>query len=172
MEKKHRFALPRSLKNLQEGVYRLLELPKLAELRVTPGGIELTRSTDEPIPSGILQSFEGAEDQYPEIELIIEAVALDVLAFDPSHHPLTVLLKLFEAVTSKDLRAVAWYAPADDSLDAYLGLPESTLPQSLFGLPVRYVAPSMLENKLLLLASETAFAMDASYGIVADIGVL
>lgn len=168
-----RLPMPPTEAYLQQVVSLLLRLPKLTEVRVSVSGIEVKRTIeDEPVvPETIVELSRGLVPEEPELQLLLKNVELEVLPYAPDRHQLTALILMTEKVRQRGVYATAWYVTEGDGLDFFLAQPRGTVPAYLFGLPVHYVAEEQLPvGKLLLLGSTTRYTIDATYGVITDIG--
>lgn len=173
--KGQRILLPSSLERLQEVVMMCLRLPALLELRVTHDGVDVKRGVSDGelvVPETIRELGQGAEPPQVDTEFLLRALALEELPFEPDRHPLHTFRDMMDRVSQiQQLYPVLWLSPRGDSLDAYMALPQGTMPRMLFGLPVHYVDEDQLPGgRLLLVGSTTRYVVDASYGVTADIG--
>jgi hypothetical protein len=172
--KSQRVPLPATEKRLQQTVLLILRLPQLLEMRLTLHGIEVRRGVeeDEPVvPETIVEVAKGISPDVPELAFLLKGLEIAVLPLDPNRHQLTTLIEMTNSLQARGLLACAWFVTEGDGLDAFLAQSPGTLPTSLFGVSVYYVAEDQLpEGKLLLVGSSTGHLIDASHGITADIG--
>lgn len=170
-----RLPLPANETRLRQLVLELLKLDRLLELKLTPRGIEVQRAVepDEPVvPETMIELGQGLDPPVPDFEALLKHLPLmESLDFDLERHPLTTLIMLSTKVYARRLRPAGWFIVEGDQLDAFLGQDEGTVPSELFGVPVHYVPQEQLpEGKIVLLGSTTGYAIDAVYGVGADIG--
>jgi len=170
-----RLPLPANEKRLQQLVLMLLKLDRLLELKLTPRGIEVKRGVepDEPVvPETIVELGRGMEPPSPDVDFLLKHLPLmESLDFDLDRHPLTTLVVLMARVRTRGLCPAGWFVAEGDQLDEFLGQDEGTLPGELLAVPVHYVPSDQLpKGKLLLVGSTTGHAIDAVYGVGADIG--
>jgi len=172
--KTQKLSMPTNARRLADLVLLLLRVPRMQALRVTPGGIEVSRQVepDEPIvPLTLVEMSEGIVQEYVDLDMLLKTIVVEALPFDPDRHPLTTLITMFTRVCSRGLFPSDFYAPDGDGLDAYLGQAAGTLPTDLFGIPVHYVMEDQLpEGRLLLVGADTRASVDARYAITADMG--
>ncbi len=168
-----RLPMPPTEARLHELVGHLLRLSGLLELRVTPQGVAVTRGledVEEPVvPETLVDLARGVVPDEPDLAFLLQRVELEALPLDPARHQLHVLLDVVERVRRRGYKPCAWYVAQGDDLDAYLAQPMGTVPAWLFAIPVRYVsADDLPPGKLVLLGSKTGYAVDAAYGVAAD----
>jgi hypothetical protein len=172
--KSQRLSMPATERRMQETVLSILRLPRLLELKVTKGGIEVKRSVEgdeEIVPRTLADVAEGIEPDVPDADFLLKHIELHELSLDRERHPLTTLVKMCDHVKHRGLFCVGWYVANGDSLDWFLGQDKGTVPNFLFGIPVHYVPDDQVpEGRLVLVGAKSQYAIDASYGISADIG--
>lgn len=171
---KQRLPLPGHAGRLQEVALQILRLPHLLELKVTPNGLDVMRHSleGEPVvPESLVELARGLEAPLPDLPFLLGHIEVEELPFDPTRHPLHTLMGMFDAVSLRNLYPVCWFVREGDSLDAFLALPVGTKPAVFLGQPVYYVTSEELpEARMLLVGARTRQAIDATYGITADIG--
>jgi hypothetical protein len=166
--------LPGNEIRLQEVIAQVLRLKSLLELKITPNGLEVRRQvqSEEPVvPESIAELARGLDAPLPDLPFLLGRLELEELRFDPDRHPLHTVMNMFERVGAQHLHPTCWFVRDGDDLDAYVALPVGAKPQVFLGHPVHYVTDDALpEGKLLLVGSRTRQAIDAVYGVTADIG--
>jgi hypothetical protein len=165
--------LPRSPEELVALFKRLIELPGIQKVEVTPQNITVQRliSDQEQV---IPEVGEGEAAEVDPIFLptaISKNEALVELSFDPERHPYHALLGATDMIHEKKLRPSFIVAPEGEWLGAYLGLPEGTVPESCFGMRVIYTRDDAFEDKLLVLGGLSNLLTDVSIGVAINLGV-
>lgn len=159
---------------MQDAVVSVLRLSRVAEVRITPEGIDVKRQIEDEeavIPESIRQAARDIDEDMPDTGFLLSNITVESLPLDPERHALTTLIAMMSRLHERGLYPSAWYVARGDTLDAFLGQAEGTLPSFLFGVPVYYVEEDHVpEGRLVLIGSRTRYAIDTVYGITADIG--
>lgn len=165
--------LPRSPEELVLLFKRLIELPGIQRVEVTPQNIIVQRlisDNEQVIP-------DAGEGESTEIDIgflltsISKNEALIELPFEPDRHPYHALLSATAHIHDKKLRPCFLIAPEGEWLGAYLGLPEGAVPESCFGMRVVYTRDEAFEDKLLVLGGPSNLLTDVSIGVAINLGV-
>lgn len=164
-------ALPRTAEELVALFKRVIELPDLQKVEVTPTQVLVQRlvSDDE----SVIPEPEDARDEAdPEfiLKTIEKSGGLVELEFDPNRHPYISLLDATGKISAKKFRPSYVIAPAGGWLGAFLGLPEGAEPETCFGMKVIYTGSDLFEDKLLVLGGPSNLLTDVAYGVVIDMG--
>lgn len=170
----HRLPLPKSHEQLESLLLQLVRMPMLQELKLGLHGIEVKRGVEEDevvVPESLQELAKGMSPPDPDVAFMLKQLTLVEVEPDAKRHPLTTLIVMMEMVRNAGYNAVDWYVCDGDSLDAYVCNPKGTQPSFLFGVPVHYVAESVVpEGRLVLVGSPTRFSIDAAYSVTAEIG--
>lgn len=172
--KTQRMPLPVNERALHEVTGLILRLPQLHELKVTTTGVEVRRGVgteEEVVPETVLEIARGVAPDAPDAAFLLSRIELESLPASHEMHPLHVLMSMMMRLQERRLLPCVWYVAVGDHLDKYLALRRGTLAPMLFAVPVHYVSEDQLpEGKLVLVGSPTRYLVDASYGVLADIG--
>lgn len=166
-------ALPRSPEELVGLFKRLIELPGIQKVEVTPQNITVQRLISD--QEAVIPEAGEGEAAEVDVSFLLTSITktemLVELPFDPERHPYHALLGATAHIHEKKFRPSFLVAPEGEWLGAYLGLPEGTVPESCFGMRVIYTRDDAFEDKLLVLGGPTNLLTDVSIGVAINLGV-
>lgn len=167
-----RLGLPKTEQSLRQFILGALRLEHVTALEVTPTSVLVERfvEPDGEVLTPALKAVHAGTSLEPDLDTLLQVLHLEALTFDPAGHILHLLMALYETVRRFGVQPVVLFARAGDDLSAALGMPVSSAPTSLFGVPVVYVEGGLEEGSVLLVGSPSPFLADATHGVVADIG--
>lgn len=171
--RKAAYPLPTNPKALERFMCETLRLGWLTLVEVTSSGIKIERHVHEgepALPASLSGLLQGTEPLDPDLPFLLQHVVVEQMPFNPERHILHTLIELFEVLKRRQLNIVALYVAAGDELAAALGLATGTDIPRLFGVPIYYVAEGIDPGHLLAVGSPTPFIVDATTGVVADLG--
>jgi hypothetical protein len=164
--------LPRTAEELVALFKRVVELPGIQKIEVTPAQVLVQRLVADG-ESVIPEPEEENESLDPAfiLSLIEKNGGLVALEFDPARHPYISLLEATSKISAQKLRPTFIVVSPGGWLGAFLGLPEGEFePDTCFGMKVIYTANEIFEEKLLVLGGPSNLLTDVSYGVVIDMG--
>ena len=162
--------LPRTIEEIVALFKRVVELPHTHEIKLTPAEFSVQRMVadgESVVPS--------SEDEVAEIDpadlltALEKSDALHQLKFDPERHPYQALEFATRMITSFRLRPSHIVAPSGEWLSAFLDLTDPR-PERVFGMQVVYTDKAIFEDKILVVGGPTTMLIDASVGVIINMG--
>lgn len=154
--------LPRGLNALFSALKKIIHLPNVAELRVTPGGISVTRAVaagEEVLPDTL--------DDYTSLEGLVMAVLekVTLTTIEPLEGGLLpTALEAFNLIGREGLVVTGVVAPWDSgSLRDALGAKEP--PTHFFGAPVYYELDDSYHAQCIVLGGTSHLIDDYTRGV-------
>ncbi len=166
---KESVALPSGHARLVEFLAKLLQLPALQEVRVSPAGISVTRGVEPVIPEGLHALLAGDAAGEPDLLFLMQRLDLQVLPAEKQRHQLETFVEAFAALGGR--HPVLLASRTVDELAGYLGYEEGKILTTLFGVPV--VAHSYVESgHFILFGSPTGHHFEIDTAVLLDTGAL
>lgn len=169
VRKTHSEPLPASVEKVVAMFKRVLQLPNVQEIRVTPNTFEVTRLL-EPTETSVMPEPESIQDIDFDF-LLSNLRVLEEVSFSPDNHPYIDLVKATQKINSQKLVVSAMAAPTPEVLCAFFGLDDDPTLTHVLGIPVIFHRDSRYPMKLVILGGSTNYISDASTGVIIDMGV-
>jgi hypothetical protein len=147
---------------------RAMVQPGVQEVRITAKGVEVTREMEE--AEGPVVDVGGDVD----IEFLFEHIELLTAPYNPELHGTAALFSAARRLATQRKVAVRWIViPSWKLVSAWLGLEDSEPPKAVWGLEAVYVAPSVTNERVILLGApeHRYWLSDTVAGITVDMGV-
>lgn len=166
--RKHEEPLPSTFDGVISYLKKVLILPSVQKVEVTPSHITIFREVREGevvVPSADVEEIEVA------IGDLIKNLSLANYKYTPGEHPYVCLERGVRILTNSDLFVTHILAPEGEWLSAWLDL--DCVPEQggrVFGMKVAYSPSDMLEGRVLLLGSPSSAGLlvDATQGLIID----
>lgn len=167
--KTHSEPLPRGTDQLVALFKRVVLLPHVVEIKVTPTEFLVVRDMGEDEDAPVVPK---AETQVAvDVDAMLANIYLMELEFDPERHPY-IALHNATALLSRDRRVVCGImAPEGPLMADYFGLPENEMPDTFMGIRVVYHDSEKYPDKIVVVGGPTVYFNDATQGIILDTGV-
>lgn len=169
VRKTHSEPLPASSEKVVALVKRVLQLPRVQEIRITPTTFEVTRLLD-PAEAAVIPEADAAVEIDFDF-LLTRLRVLEEVPFSPDTHPYIALVQATQHIATQRLIVSALFAPTSEALEAYFGLDENPGITHFMGIPVIFHHDERYPMKLLVVGGPTSYVSDATAGIIIDIGV-
>lgn len=167
-------ALPREADGVVAFFKRVIRLPRVTEIRVTPDEFAVSRDMEG---AGAVIPEIGAEletQELEDLEFVLEKTSeqLEELAFDAERNPYFALLEATSLLSAARLTICGLLAPRGTLLADYFGLDENAEPETLFGIRVLYHdLGERYPDKIVVFGGPTIYFNDATRGVILDTGV-
>lgn len=166
----HSEPLPRSIDLIVALFKRVVQLPQVQEIRVTPDEFVVSRLMEEDDEAAVVPKTETKVDA--DIEYVLAKTELHEAPFDPGKHPYIALAEATERLTRDRLRVCGIMAPKGSLFADYFGLDEDSAPEAFMGIRVIYHnLEEKFPDKIVVFGGPTIYFNDASHGVIIDTGV-
>lgn len=166
----HSEPLPRSIDQIIALFKRVVQLPNVMEIRVTPEEFAVSREMDEDDDQQVVPKTETKIDA--DVEYVLAKTELVESVFDPAQHPYVALAEATAKLTRDRLRVCGIMAPKGPLFADYFGLPEDELPEAFMGIRVIYHSlTDKFPDKIVVFGGPTIYFNDATHGVIIDTGV-
>jgi len=164
----HSEPLPRGNDQLVALFKRVVQLPDVMEIRVTPKEFMVLRNMKDDSP--VVPKTETTVDA--DIEYVLAQTELSEPEFDPRRHPYVALADATAQLSKRRLQVCGIVAPEGSLLADYFGLPEDEVPETFMGIRVIYHSlEEKYPDKIVVFGGPTVYFNDATHGIIIDTGV-
>lgn len=165
----HSEPLPRSIDLIVALFKRVVQLPQVQEIRVTPEEFYVSRLMDND-EEPVVPKTETKIDA--DVEYVLAKTELYEAPFDPTKHPYIALAEATERLTRDRLRVCGIMAPKGSLFADYFGLDEDVVPEAFMGIRVIYHGlEEKFPDKIVVFGGPTVYFNDATHGVIIDTGV-